>query len=102
MDEAFPKDITTYIYKIIHKDYVCELNKEYYRRLTLYDFDYYFSLTISAYDEYHLKRFPQYNYRNAHYYPVVSIGLDKNGAKFTLPPKYFYSSGMSHHCGYKM
>ena len=106
MDTIFPKDIVVCIYKIVHKDFVSKLNKEYHKRVGIVlNSDLSYNSTSYRFDcTYHLK---YYNYRCFDVAPSLkyAIGYTKtwdvdNG--FWLCPKYYYSSGMSHPHGYKM
>ena len=93
MDSIFPKDIAMYIYQIVHKDIMTELNYEYRKCAKYHE-------AIS--DERLIVKYPSgiihvyYNYRNHKdsYAAIYATGRNKIGDSFALPSKYYYSSGI--------
>ena len=95
MDELFPKDIIICIYKIMHKEFVHEMNKEYRNCTRIYERSLYIRRKKTMI-------FSSFNYRIL-CGPLCKTGYDKMMKPvFTLPIKYIYSSGMSDPYGYKI
>lgn len=93
MDTIFPKDIVMYIYKIVHRDRVDEINKEYIKHVK-YRGNYLvmFSVLQKALVCYNYKKDVRYNCHG---------GRDRMGNPFHLCAKYYFSSGMLHPNAYK-
>ena len=98
MDKIFPKDVVIYIYTIIHKELIHEMNKEYHDCIITSTHD------IGLFSRIKLgKRFRHgLNYRNLNNGLWCKVGFGNKMGIFNLPSKYIYSSGMSDPHGYKM
>ena len=89
-----------YIYRILHKDIMVELNREYHKCAKYYENRHglgYQELFVNY--EFFCKT---YNFRELKNYSHYTSGHSRNiHVGYKLPLKYFYSSGMSYAGGYR-
>ena len=95
MDAIFPKDIVMYIYQIVHKDIMTDLNYEYRVCVEWLERGEKSGIYGTSIKYYGTSCHKMYNYRQLKKYTYTSGYARNQPCVYNLPSKYRYSRGMS-------